>query len=72
MTDDEIEKLAVQIVKQKGGFYVEPEDHYLQHQQLGTLLKIYNTTNITVLKFIIGALVLGVFALVGLGLGWHK
>lgn len=72
MTDDEIEKLAEAIVKQKGGFYVEPEEHYLQHQQLGALLKMYNTTNSTVLKALIGAIVLGLFAAAAFGLGWHK
>ena len=72
MTDDEIEKLASQIVKQKGGFYVEPEEHYLQHQRFDKILEIYDTTSNIVLKIIIGALVLGIFAITAIGLGWHK
>lgn len=72
MTDDEIEKLAKEIVSQKGGFYVEPEEHYLQHQRLDTLLKIYDDTNSTALRIVIGAVVLGIFAVAAIGLGWHK
>ncbi len=72
MTDDEIEKLAGEIVKQKGGFYVEPETHYQQHERLDTLLEMYDSTTSIFLKIFIAAMCMGALALVFLGFGWHK
>lgn len=72
MTDDEIEKLADKIIEKKGGFYVEPEDHYKKHQRLDKLLDLYDSVSNVVLKFFIGAFIVGVFAAIALSLGWTK
>lgn len=72
MTDEEIKKLAEEIVKQRGGFYVEPEEHYQQHQRLEKMLDFYDSTSSVVLKVLIGAAVTGIFILAAIGLGWGK
>lgn len=72
MTDAEIKKLAKEIVAQKGGFYVEPETHYQQHERLDRLLDIYDSTTSIFMKVFIGAMCVGAFALVFIGFGWHK
>ena len=72
MTDDEIEKLAEEIVKKKGGFYVDPEDHYKQHQRLDRMLDIYDSASNIFFKAFIGVVFVGIFTAAALGLGWHK
>ncbi len=72
MTDEEIKKLAQEIVNLKGGFYVEPEKHYQQHERLDKLLDMYDSASNIIFKFFIAAVVAGVFTAAALGLGWHK
>ena len=72
MTEEEIKLLAQEIVNLKGGFYVEPEEHYQQHQRLDKMLSLYDSVGNVVLKFFIGAVIVGIFAAVALGLGWTK
>lgn len=72
MTDEEIKKLAEEIVEQKGGFYVDPEDHYQQHQRLDKMLDLYDSASNIFFKTLVGAVILGLFTVAALGLGWHK
>lgn len=72
MTDEEIKKLAAEIVSQKGGFHVDPEDHYLQHQRLDRLLDIFDTTSNVLWKGFVGAVVLGMIVFAAIGLGISK
>ncbi len=72
MTDEEIEKLADKIIEKKGGFYVEPENHYLQHQRLDRLLDLYDSTSVILWRVFLGAVVLGLIAVAAIGLGITK
>ncbi len=72
MTDEEIKKLAIEIVKLKGGFYVEPETHYQQHQRLDRILDVYDSASNIVLKTLVGAAILGIFILAAIGFGLHE
>ena len=67
MTDEEIAKLAEEIVKQKGGFYVEPETHYQQHQRLDQLLGIYDAAANIFVKAFLTLVIAGVLFLAALG-----
>ena len=66
MTDAEIKKLAEEIVKQKGGFYVEPETHYQQHQRLDRMLDLYDSASNIFVKAFLGFVVIGALALMAL------
>jgi len=72
MTNEEIKKLADEIVQQKGGFYVDPEEHYIQHQRLDRMLDLYDSASNIVWKTFIGLVVLGMLALAALGAGFFK
>lgn len=72
MTDDEIKKLAGEIVNLKGGFYVDPEEHYIQHQRLDRLLDIYDSASNILWKSFVGAAVLGMLVFAAIGLGFYK
>jgi len=74
MTDDEIKKLAKEIVKQKGGFYVEPESHYQQHARLDKLLSMYDSVNNMFVRSILWMVILGALGLAvfSVKMGWSK
>lgn len=72
MTNEEIKKLADEIVKQRGGFDVEPEEHYLQHQRLDRMLDLYDSASNIIWKTFIGLVVLGMLAVAGMGAGIFK
>jgi hypothetical protein len=72
VTDEEIKKLATEIVKQRGGFYVDPEDHYKQHQRLDRMLDLYDSASSIVFKGILGLVVGGLIFLAAVGMGMTK
>jgi len=72
VTDEEIKKLAEEIVAKKGGFWVEPEEHYQSHKRLDRLLDIFDTVQSGLIKGFIAAFVLGILAISAIGVGWHK
>lgn len=72
MTDEEIKKLAGEIVRQKGGFYVDPEDHYKQHQRLDRMLDMYDSASNIFLKTMLGLAVGGLIFLAAVGMGMTK
>jgi len=72
MTNDEIKKLAAEIVEQRGIFSVDPKRHFKQHERMDRLLDLYDATSNMVLKAIIGAVFIGLFALAAFGMGWLK
>lgn len=72
MTDSDIDKLAERILEKRGGFYVEPEEHYQQHERLEKILEMYDTAGNIFIKALISAVFIGIFALAAMGLGWHK
>ena len=72
MTDEEIKKLAERIVKLKGGFYVEPEKHYLQHKRIDRVLDVYESAANIFQKVFFGAVIVGSLVLAMIGLGLNK
>lgn len=72
MTEDEIKKLAETIVDLKGGFYVEPEKHYLQHKRIDRVLDLYESASNIFTKIFIGAMIVGSLVLAMIGLGFQK
>ena len=72
MTDEEIKKLAAEIVEKKGGFYVDPEEHYMQHQRLDRMLDLYDSASNIIWKAFIGAVVLGMIVFAAIGLGFTR
>jgi len=72
MTEEEIKKLAAEIVRNNGGFYVEPEEHYQQHQRLDKFLDLYDSASNIFIKAFLGAAVLGIIALAAIGSGITK
>ena len=63
MSDDEMNRLAetlIQKVEDKGHtFWIDPEEHYQQHQDLRDLINIYKTTRNTFIKVFIGMVIVG-------------
>ena len=72
MTEDEIKTLAEAIVELKGGFYVEPEKHYLQHKRIDRVLDLYESASNIFMKIFIGAMIVGSLVLAMIGLGFQK
>lgn len=72
MSKEDIQNLAKAIVEQKGGFYVDPENHYKQHERLERFLDAWDSASGTFMKLILGAIFLGIFALAAWGLGYTK
>ncbi len=76
MNDEDVAKLAAQIVKQvkeeKHDFWIDPRDHYDQHQRLDRFLRIYETAQSAAVRAIIGLLILGGLFVAAVGAGWIK
>ena len=72
MTDEEIEKLADKIIEKKGGFYLDPENHYKQHERLERFLDAWDSASGIFMKLTLGAVFLGIFGLAAWGLGYTK
>jgi hypothetical protein len=72
MTDEEIKKLAKEIVNQRGGFHVEAEDHYKQHQRLDRMLDLYDSASNIIIKTLLGLAVGGLIFLAAVGMGLTK
>ena len=72
MTDEEIEKLAKMIEKHKPEFHIDPKKQYDSHKRIDKLLDSYEEATGVFKKFFIGALILGMFAIVAVGLNWNK
>lgn len=74
LSKQEIEALAEEIVKRKPGptFYVDPEEHYKQHERLERFLDTYDSASNLIFKFFLGVFLVGVVAAVSLGIGYYE
>lgn len=72
LSKQEIETLAEEIVKRKPAFYVDPEEHYKQHERLERFLDTYDSASNLIFKFFLGVFLVGVVAAVSLGIGYYE
>lgn len=66
LTDRDMRKISetvtAAIKEERSDFWVEPEEHYIHHKQLGELFSFWSETKSTVLKFAAGLALLGLLA----------
>lgn len=63
MNEEDVRKIAKQIVEEVRSdhheFWIDPQDHYDQHKELATILEVYRNARSSVIKLIVGLLILG-------------
>ena len=77
LSDEDVQRIAeavaaVEDVDDSRGFRVPPEAHYNSHARLDSLLDSYDSASNIVMKFLIGLVIVGIFGVAAVGVGWHK
>jgi len=77
LSEKDIQRIAEAVAKiehadDMQGFRVQPEAHYNSHARLDRFLDSYDSATNIVSKFLIGLVLVGLVAAVGIGTGMHK